>query len=131
MRTIFLLPLAALAACAVHADEEVVMNAADDAELGDALAGKTAGEPVSCVSIRHLGGSRAYGRNVILFNGPGDTVYLNRTRSACPAMRPSHATRVRTTGTQICSGEPIFVFDPQDGVEYGSCPLGEFVPYRR
>jgi hypothetical protein len=126
-----LLGLAALAACTASADDRVEASAAEEAALGEALGGRTAGRPVSCVRQQDLRNSRGAGPGTILFDGPGDLVYVNRTLSACPAIRPWYAIRHRTTQTAMCTGELIQVFDPANGVEYGGCTLGEFTPYRR
>ena len=126
-----MLPLAALAACAMADDETVETSVAADAALGEAIAGRSAGSPVSCVRQQDLRNSRAVGDRAILFDGPGGTVYLNRTRSPCPRIQPWHALRHQSTRTGLCSGDLIQVFDSQTGVEYGGCSLGEFTPYRR
>ena len=130
MRTILLLPLA-LAACTMAADDAVETSAAEEAALTEAIADRSAGTPVACVRHQDLRNSRAVGATTILFDGPGDTVYVNRTRSSCPRIQPWHALRHQTTQTAMCSGELIRVFDAQTGVEYGGCSLGEFTPYRR
>ena len=132
MRTIVFLPLAVLAAgCSIAAGEPAPVTAADEAAMSEALAGLTPGEPVSCVRRQDVRNSRAAGGNAILFDGPGNTVYVNRTTSSCPTIRPWHALRQRTISPNMCSGELVRVFDPQTGVEYGGCSLGEFTPYRR
>jgi len=137
MRTAILLGAAALAVgCAsermdVSAAESAVMNVADGAELEEALEGRTAGEPRNCVRSQDVRNSRSAGRDTILFDGPGNTVYVNRTSGSCPRIQPWHAIRHRTISTSLCSGELIRVFDPQTGVEYGGCSLGAFVPWRR
>lgn len=132
MRTTMLLPLAALSACTMYAgDRETAAASADEAAATDALAGRSAGTPVSCVRQQDVRNSRSAGGNAILFDGPGGTVYLNRASGTCPVIQPWHAIRLQTSHTNMCAGELIRVFDPQTGVEYGGCTLGEFVPYRR
>lgn len=129
--TIIMLPLAALAACAVSGDAPVEASAAGKAALSEATEGRVPGEPVSCVRQQDVRNSRSAGDNVILWDGRSGVVYVNRTAGACPRIRPWHAILHRTVSTNICSGELIRVFDPQTGVEYGGCTLGEFTPYRR
>ena len=137
MKTYILLGAAALSAgCAresmeVSAADSTIMNTADGAELDEALAGRTAGEPRSCVRSQDVRNTRSAGRDTILFDGPGNTVYVNRTSGSCPRIQPWHAVRHRTISSSLCSGELIRIFDPQTGVEYGGCSLGEFTPYRR
>jgi hypothetical protein len=126
---------ALVAGCANDADlaagESALMNAVDGAELAEAVAGRTAGPPRSCVRLQDVRNTRSAGRDTILFDGPGGVVYVNRTRSSCPDIRPWHAIRHRTVGTNLCANELIRVFDPNSGIEYGGCSLGEFVPWRR
>ena len=137
MRIFILLGAAALAGGCVNesaelaAAERTVMNVAEGAELDEALAGRTAGSPVACVRQQDLRNTRAIGSGTILFDGPGNTVWVNRTRSSCPRIEPWHAIRHQTINTAMCSGELIRVFDPQTGVEYGGCSLGDFTPWRR
>jgi hypothetical protein len=133
MRTILLLATAALGACTMSSDAAVdsTAAAADEASLEEALAGRTAGPAQHCVRQRDVRNSRSAGGGTILFDGPGDIVYANRTGSSCPRIQPWHALRHRTINTQLCAGELIRVFDPQSGIEFGGCSLGEFVPWRR
>lgn len=121
----------ALAGCAASVDGPIASDPEGDAALAEALAGRTAGDAVSCVRQQDVRNSRSAGTDTILFDGPGNTVYVNRTSGSCPAIRPGLALRHRTTSTNLCSGELIRVFDPQTGVEYGGCSLGRFVPWRR
>jgi hypothetical protein len=136
MRTLILFGAAALAAgCVGDADVDAgrspTMNAAEDAALSAGLEGRTAGPPRSCIRLQDVRNTRSAGRDTILFDGAGDVVYVNRARSSCPDIKTWHAIRHRTIGTNICSGELIRVFDPNSGIEYGGCALGEFVPWRR
>jgi hypothetical protein len=133
MRTILLLASAALSACAMSSDARPDPAAAADADaaLDEALAGRTAGPAQHCVRQQDVRNSRSVGGPVVLFDGPGDIVYANRTSGSCPRIQPWHALHHRTVNTQLCSGELIRVFDPQSGIEFGGCSLGEFVPWRR
>ena len=131
MKLLALLAVAGLAACTMGSDGPVPVDPEGEAALAAALAGRTAREPVSCVRQQDVRNTRSAGGNTLLFDGPGDTVYVNEASGACPAIRPWHAIRLRTSTTQMCAGELIRVFDPQTGVEYGGCSLGRFVPWRR
>jgi hypothetical protein len=134
-----LLPLAAAAAAAAGcAPMDTVAGpqagaAAERAQatLAERLSGRTAGQPVACVRSQDLRGNTPIDERTILFQGPGDTLYVNRTATACAGIRPWHAIRTRTVGTQMCEGELIVAFDPASGVEYGGCTLGRFEPWRR
>ncbi len=124
---------AALGACTMHQDAAGSASAVMQGEvsLGEALAGRSEGRPVNCVRSQDVRNTRSAGGNTILFDGPGGMIYVNRASGSCPRIQPWHAIRRRSISTNMCSGELIRVVDPQTGVEYGGCSLGEFVPWRR
>jgi hypothetical protein len=106
--------------------------AEDEAGLAAALSGRTAGPTQDCVDQRDLGGNKSYGKGVIVFGGPtDDVVYVNRPQAGCPDLDSGRALRTRATMARLCRGDIVAVFDPISGIEYGSCSLGEFTPYRR
>ncbi|MGF1550555.1 MAG: hypothetical protein ACFBQW_08535 [Sphingomonadaceae bacterium] len=117
------------AGCVADAERSAELTPEGEAELAAALAGKVAQEPRSCVSLRDLRGNKSIADRYILFEGRGDEVYLSRASGGCD-ISPWEAIEVRTTGTQLCEGEAVRVFDPRTGMFAGSCILGEFTPYR-
>ena len=132
----YILPIAAAAAlggCAMSEDPETAAatTAEDRRALAETLGDRVAGPPQQCVQRNTLKGNRGYGEHTIVFEGPGSTLYVNRTRNACPRLRPWNALRIRAQGNSLCSNELVQVFDPVTGTDYGSCSLGEFTPYRR
>jgi hypothetical protein len=129
--TIIPLSAALLAGCMAQPYRSDAIDEEASAALAAELDGRVAGDPVSCIRSSDLEGNRGIDENTILFEARGSTVYVNHTRSACPALTPYRALRLRTTSTQICSGELVTVFDPSTGIDYGGCSLGDFVPYRR
>ncbi|HEX8217022.1 MAG TPA: hypothetical protein VF577_06125 [Allosphingosinicella sp.] len=132
MRPAILLPLAALAACTMGGRDGPIPSDPDgDAVLSEALAGRIEGEPRNCVRQQDILDTRSAGGNTLLFEAKGGLVYVNRAGGSCPRIQPWHAIRHRAINTSICSGELIRVFDPQSGIEFGGCSLGEFVPWRR
>ena len=129
MKAMFPIAAVILAGCATEAAEGPL---SEEAKLAEALAGYTAGEPQSCVNLRDLRGNRGYGEDAILFEGPtNSTLYLNRPPAGCPELSGSRALRIETTMTRLCRMDIVTVFDPATGIPYGSCSLGDFVPYRR
>ena len=131
MRSLVAIPLALLAACSASVGPEVQSSPESEARLQEALAGRVAGSPVACLQQRDIRGRRAIDEQTILFDGPGSVVYVNRARNACAGLRPWHALRTRTLGTSVCEGDLVVPFDPNSGIEYGGCTLGQFTPYRR
>lgn len=130
MRTIAAIAgMLCLSACAMdHRPAEA--NDAGRAALAQALAGRTAGQPQSCINPTVSRTSRTIDREGILF-GTGSRIYLNRPRDGCPQLREGRALVTRTPTGQLCSGEIVRIVDPLNGVNYGACSLGEFIPYDR
>lgn len=131
---ILILSLAALIVTGcTAADPQAAQTAAARAEtkLAEATRGRVAGEPVSCVNQRLLRGNRSAGEGAIIFDGANDTVYVNRPIGGCPELGSFRALQTRTVSSQLCRGDIATVFDPGSGIFYGSCGLGDFVPYRK
>lgn len=122
------LPLLLAAGCT--AQPPVAPSQSDAARLVAALEGRTAGPPMSCVSQLNLRSSRSIGEAAILFDGPGGVIYVNRPPAGCPSLE-GRTMVTRTSTTQLCRGDIVNVIDPASRTEYGSCSLGDFVPYRR
>lgn len=130
MKKYLAFPLIALVAGCVPA-EPVELTAAEQSELSVALAGRVAGPTVSCVNLRDIRGNRSVGEGAILFEGVGGTVYVNRPPAGCPDLRETRTLITRTTTGRLCSGDIATVSDLTSGMQYGSCGLGDFTPYRR
>lgn len=118
------------AACVAEAPQGIEMTAAAQADLGAELAGRVAGPPVACVNQRQLNGPRSGGPGVLVFEGPGDVVYVNRTGGNCGDLKNNRSVRFRTVSTQLCRGDLAQTFDPYSGVQGSFCTLGDFTPYR-
>ncbi len=135
MRTaVILLAALPLAACAHNAAPRATTRAkaaGDEAALANVLKGRVAGPPQECVNLVQLTDNRAYGRDVIVFNGPTkDTVWVNRPPNGCLYLEPGRALLVKPTTDQLCRGDSVTVLDPTSGTQFGGCGLGQFTPYR-
>jgi hypothetical protein len=130
---IALAALALTAGCtAASAEDEAIARADGETKLAAELRDyRQSGEPMSCVPLRNLGNNRSAGEGVVIFGGNTSRLYVNRPSGGCPLLRIGTALSVRTSGTQICRGDIVSVFDPQTGVNFGSCGLGDFTPYER
>ena len=123
---------ALLAGCTM--DDRPTAATADEAaraqaQLAQELRGRQAGEPQACVQLTQLRGSRGIGSDVVLFEGVGGRVYVNRPASGC-RLRASETLVTRTPTGRLCSGDIAQVVDVPTG-PVGSCTLGAFVPYDR
>jgi len=133
MRAIpLLLTAAALAGCTTQPASP--SDAADaQAKLAELTAGKVAGTPITCLppSVRSRN-MTVIDDSTIAFEDGGSRTYVNHLRGACDNLRPGFNTLVvRSGGSGTCSGDIADVADVRTGMTYGSCALGEFIPYTR
>lgn len=130
MKTIALLPLAlAAASCATTTPR--ALTAEEQSALAEAIRGRTAEAPVSCVSQTLLRGNRSVGEGAILFEGSNGRLYVNMPPAGCPSLRADRTLITRTPTGQLCRGDIVRVADLTSGIDYGSCSLGDFTPYGR
>lgn len=100
--------------------------------LAKALAGRTPGQPVSCISNMRGSDMRIVDDRTILFR-EGGTVYVQKPGGGCHGLGSGFYTLVtRLNGSnRLCSGQIGEVVDRVTGSTYGSCVFGDFVPYRK
>ena len=130
MKKMLAISLVALGGACVPA-EPIGLSPAEQAEFAEATRGYTAGPATNCVNLRDIRGNRSIGEGVILFEGLGNALYVNRPAAGCPEVRPGRTLVTRTSSGQLCRGDIATVVDPVSGIEYGGCGLGDFIPYRR
>jgi hypothetical protein len=126
--------LAFVAGCAAQSSEQATeMRADSEAKLAAELRNyEQSGPPVSCVSQRDLGGNRSAGDDAIIFSGrTRSMLYVNRPAAGCSSLDFGRALIIRTSGSQLCRGEIVTVYDPISRTEFGGCGLGDFTPYKR
>jgi len=99
--------------------------------LQQMLAGRAAGQPISCLPPgRSSNDMTSLGNGTVVFRS-GNTLYVNEMRGTCANLRSHYALVTRQFGSGLCSGEIAEVIDPTTGISVSSCSFGEFVPYRR
>lgn len=124
---------AALIATSTIAVAEKDSYSAKSAEkLGKALAGRTAGQPVSCISNMRGSNMTVIDDYTILFK-EGGTIYVQKPHDGCYGLgNGSYSLVTRIAGSnRLCSGQIGELVDRVSGYGYGSCVFGEFVPYRK
>jgi len=101
-------------------------------QLASALAGRTAGEPVSCIPTYRANEMQVIDDETILFRD-GATLYLQKTKGSCPGLASGANTLVtRSHGiNQLCNGDIQRLVNLPSGVGGGTCVFGPFVPYTR
>ena len=121
---VLLLPLA-LAGCSA-----IGQRGDEGAELARQLAGRSAGKAERCVSITQSAPLEIVDRQTIAYRS-GSTIYVNRLQGDCPGLRPFNTLIVETHGSQYCRGDRVRGLEPGTSIPGPTCPLGDFVPYRR
>lgn len=129
--TLGLLAAVTLASCSTTPVQEVRSPRAER-ELAEALAGRVAGAPVSCIPNYRADDMHIIDDFTILFKD-GRTVYLQSPRGGCNGIGSRRNVLVtRLWGTnQLCSGDISHLVDLTSGIGGGSCVFSEFVPYTK
>ncbi len=137
MRKKFWIPgAAALIACTAFAAAQPIdtsgFSAKEKKEFDKLLENRTPGKPIDCVNVRDLGADQTFGENLVVFRGKTNAspVLVNRPPAGC-SFRPSAAIKFRIPSSRLCRGDIIEVVDLGSRIPYGSCSLGDFVPYAR
>jgi hypothetical protein len=136
-KPIAVLSLALLAAgCTSYAEADqperrTLQTARAEARLDQELRGKTAGPPQSCITRFEADRMDTVGDRTIMFRASGSLVYLNQPAGGCPMEGGSRRLERRSIGSNLCRGEQLQVIDNQTGAYFGTCVLGDFIPYRR
>ena len=105
--------------------------AKEAAALEKAIAGKVAGKPVSCISLRDIDRSQNIGENAIIYRISTNRFYVNKPRGGCSGLRDGRALITRIPTDRLCSGDVAQVVDLTLGFEGPACILGEFIPYTK
>lgn len=100
---------------------------APDAKFTEAIAGKVAGTPRSCISVLDTRDSTTY-RNAIVYRVNSKLSYVNDLRQ-CPFLRSDNILVTNIRGSQICRGDIVNMVDRASSFPSGSCSFGDFVPY--
>ncbi len=95
------------------------------------LAGRTAGAPQQCVSLRATESLRVSetDRHTLIY-GSGGTLWASQL-GQCGFGSDDVLVTEPTTGSYYCRGDLVRSLDRSSHIPGPSCVLGDFVPYRR
>lgn len=124
MRMFQALALAALAGC------QPIAPAASDGQAARELAGRSAGEPQTCVSTFEGQSLRPLDRRTVAY-GFGSTVFVNRLDADCSALAPNSTIIVEASGSQFCRGDRLRGLEAGASIPGPVCILRDWTPYRR
>jgi hypothetical protein len=118
-----------LMAAALAAFPATAARPSDAERLDRLLAGRVAGEPVSCLPTSRYQDTRTYDGTVAY--KVGGTWYVNRFAAGCPQLRNGRSTISRHVN-RVCRGDIAEVVLPQQpAISYGACSFADFTPYRK
>jgi hypothetical protein len=100
------------------------------ATLDKALAGKVAGEKVSCINREPQTNLTVISNNVLLYRVSRRLIYKNELIGSCNGLTSGDTMITRSFGSQLCRGDIATSANLVTGMTTGSCALGDFVPYR-
>lgn len=103
----------------------------DNEDLAPQLAGRTAGEPVSCINSSSFRSTTVIPGVGIVYRGRGGKVYLNEPISGGKSLNQWDVLVTEVRGGAICRGEVVKSIDPSTRMLTGLLFLGDFVPYTR
>ncbi|HKY81869.1 MAG TPA: hypothetical protein VJM09_10420 [Sphingobium sp.] len=130
MRKLLFLASLLVAGCAAGGDEPPRLTEKQAARLEATLAGKVAGDPVSCVSRYPQSDLRVISDGVLLYRVSSRLIYRNDLIGSCNGLSRGDTLVVSTFGSQYCRGDMAKSADLVSGMITGACALGSFTPYR-
>jgi hypothetical protein len=99
-------------------------------QLDRLLAGRTAGEPRTCIPLYPSNDSTTISRIGIVYD-VGGTRYLTRFQGGCQQLDDDRILVTQTPMTQICRGDLANVWTRNPAMFVGTCTYGDFVPYKK
>ena len=118
--------LLALGGCATQADRGPT---GEQEELARDLAGRSAGEPQSCIPTQATSGLTGVDSRTVVQRS-GRTIWVNRLDADCPGLRPFNTLIVEAHGSQYCRGDHIRMLEPGATIPGPICVLRDWTPYR-
>ena len=101
-----------------------------EAALANALRDRVAGEPVQCIDLHRIHGSRIIDGTAILYDA-GSVIYVNRPTNGAEELTQWDTMVTRTSTSQLCNVDTVTMVDRGSQTFSGIVFLGDFVPYRR
>jgi hypothetical protein len=86
---------------------------------------------VDCVNLRDIDSTTVKDNKTIIFKMRGKKYYRNDLPSACPGLGFEKAFSLRTSTSQLCSVDIIYVLENYGGTlqQGAACGLGKFIEY--
>lgn len=128
MKIMIALGAAALMSCTASTE---MRGQRSDAELDQALAGRTAGTPVDCIDSMGVNGPQVIDNHTVLYRQTGRVVWRNDLQAECPGLEPMTTMVIEIHGSQLCRNDHFRTLEPGSSIPGPTCRLGKFTPYRK
>jgi hypothetical protein len=129
MRLAITLGALLLAGCTGSSSLQASRQAEAVADLAEALKGRVAGKPQSCLSSpSSVNGPQIIDARNILYRD-GRRVWRNELEADCPSLDPNDILVVEMHGSQICKNDLFRPIDPGSRIPGAYCRFGQFTPY--
>ena len=126
MRAFVLFALAAIAPSPAAADPR------GEEQIAKAIAGRTAGQPITCIEQHNIRDSTIVSNTAILYTMSDGTILVNRPPHGAAFLRRDAAIITDThDGDRLCSVDIVRLYDTSARFDLGTIGLGDFVPYPR
>lgn len=102
-----------------------------DEQLAKAIEGRVAGEPVKCIHLRDIRGTRVIDKTAIVYDTLGPTLYVNRPAAGAAFLRDDMILVTDTHSSELCNIDIVKLMDPGSKMLSGTVGLGDFVPYTK
>jgi hypothetical protein len=99
-------------------------------QLARETEGRVAGDPVDCIDLRRVRGSRIINDTAIVYDA-GSVIYVNEPKSGADSLDQWDTLVTRTHDTRLCSIDTVHLYDTSSRMQTGFVLLGDFVPYRK
>lgn len=120
---------AALAVCGVSEASAATLAERGEARLATMLEGRTAGEPVNCISALNSNRIKVIEHVGVVYDA-GNTIYVARSTDP-KALGAWDVPIFERFGSQLCTTDIIRTVDRSSGFPTGVVFLNDFVPYTK
>jgi hypothetical protein len=133
MRSLSLVLIAAtLASCTTAPPQPLQRSERAQAELHTLLAGRVAGTPQSCLPYARPENMIVVDDNTVFYRTGSRLYRQDFNGGQCNNLGSGHYALVtRQYSGSLCRGDIAQVLDVSNGIQVGSCVMGDFVPYSK
>lgn len=121
--------LATTAAVLTSASLEAKPRLTEQQRLEKLIAGRVAGEPVSCIPGWETRDMQVLEKTALVY-GSGDTIWVNVPRNVRD-LDDDDILVTHTNGSQLCDLDIVRTVDRTGHFQTGFLSLGQFVPYKK